>query len=220
MLKIGLSGAMYLLGPKTSVLLFALYLFLTRALATATFSLFNIILSELIDEDVVLYRRSAPQSSSFFGLNALVTKPAQSIAPMLAVALWSQYGFRETKQNAAAGEVAVEATSVHATNPILASPQSEQLQYVIFLCCTLGPMFTGALQALAWRFYTLHSAQLVDVKRRLHALNASRAAKSNSAGSVELGQASLLGEDDGAVDDEHGTLLGDKRRMAHAIEDL
>ncbi|XP_075259582.1 transmembrane protein 180-like [Convolutriloba macropyga] len=45
----------------------------------------DVFVSSLIDEDMVRYKRRLPISSMFFGLNALVTKPAQSLFPMLAV---------------------------------------------------------------------------------------------------------------------------------------
>ncbi len=40
---------------------------------------------------------SAPLSSMVFGTNALFTKPAQSLAPMLVVSVLNQYGYAEIK---------------------------------------------------------------------------------------------------------------------------
>jgi Na+/melibiose symporter-like transporter len=185
--KVGLSALMLLFGNASSassswtpsgVLVFASYLFVTRALTTATFSFFTPVLSELIDEDFVTHRGSrgglgggAPMSSSFFGINALLTKPAQSIIPVLTVGLWTAYGYRKT-DDVEAAPAADGAVASPAANPILSSPQAAQLQHVIFLCCTLGPLLTGLVQALLWRHYSLHGARLAQVKRRLAMLTA------------------------------------------------
>ena len=48
------------------------------------FGLYNIFVSSVIDEDQVRYKRKLPLSSMIFGINALITKPAQSIFPMIA----------------------------------------------------------------------------------------------------------------------------------------
>jgi Na+/melibiose symporter-like transporter len=113
-------------------------------------------------------------SSSFFGINALLTKPAQSIIPVLTVGLWTAYGYRKTDDAEAVSGAAPAADggASPAANPILSSPQAAQLQHVIFLCCTLGPLLTGLVQALLWRHYSLHGARLVQVKRRLAVLTA------------------------------------------------
>ena len=157
-----------------------------------------------------MYKRQ----SSYFGVNALLTKPAQSIAPVAVLALWTSYGFREQKAEQQQ-QTDTGAHSVSETNPILASPQSTQLQHVIFVCCTLGPLLTGLLQLLVWRFYTLHGQRLVDVKRSLHKLHSRMAASGSDSSAIELGQAALLhGEEDAgaATDDERGSLHGDEQR--------
>ncbi|CAJ0570141.1 unnamed protein product, partial [Mesorhabditis spiculigera] len=56
--------------------------------------LFNIIISDYIDEDTKRYSRRSPISSFVFSLNALFTKPAQSVAPVLIVQLLNAYGYQ------------------------------------------------------------------------------------------------------------------------------
>lgn len=228
LLKIALSACMWALGSGR-VLAFACYLFLTRALATATFAFFNIILSELIDEDTVVHGRAAPFSSSYFGINALFTKPAQSIAPIMTVGLWSRFGFREDAAGGAAtaGATVSDAASAAAlSDPIRSSPQAAQLQQVVFLCCTLGPLLTGVAQALIWRFYLLHGARLQRVKQQLLSMGVNGAAactpalvldrleRGSSKGGVASSDDSLDREDAESPEQVQQRLLShdDKRR--------
>ena len=48
------------------------------------FGIYNILVSSVIEEDQINHKRILPLSSMVFGLNALLTKPAQSIFPMVA----------------------------------------------------------------------------------------------------------------------------------------
>ena len=52
-------------------------------LGSAIFATFNLLVSDVIDDDMRKNKRPAPLSSSVFGTNALITKPAMSLAPML-----------------------------------------------------------------------------------------------------------------------------------------
>jgi len=159
-LKLGMSLCMFLIGSQFSSFLFVCFLFLTRALTTTTFSLFNLTLAELIDEDYTTHNRAQPFSASYFGINALFTKPAHSITPMVVLNVWNRFGFRE-KSSAAA-------QSYSSANPILSSPNSIELRYIIFLMCTLLPLVTGLIQILIWHFYSLHGQRLHQVKLLLH----------------------------------------------------
>uniref|UniRef100_A0A8R1IRA3 Transmembrane protein 180 n=2 Tax=Caenorhabditis japonica TaxID=281687 RepID=A0A8R1IRA3_CAEJA len=57
--------------------------------------LFNIIISDFVDDDARKNNRTSGIPSIIFSLNALVVKPAQSIAPMIIVKLMNVYGYQE-----------------------------------------------------------------------------------------------------------------------------
>ncbi|CAJ0594601.1 unnamed protein product [Cylicocyclus nassatus] len=66
--------------------------------------LFNIIISDFIDDDAKRHSRKSGLSSLVFSLNALVVKPAQSIAPVVVVYILNAYGYQnyvDTKQSTA-----------------------------------------------------------------------------------------------------------------------
>uniref|UniRef100_A0A1I7XGZ9 Major facilitator superfamily protein n=1 Tax=Heterorhabditis bacteriophora TaxID=37862 RepID=A0A1I7XGZ9_HETBA len=57
--------------------------------------LFNIIISDFIDDDAKRNTRRSPISSLVFSLNALFVKPAQSIAPVIVVLILNNYNYQE-----------------------------------------------------------------------------------------------------------------------------
>ncbi|KAK1785587.1 hypothetical protein P4O66_018948, partial [Electrophorus voltai] len=92
----GAAGFMLLLGPSHYCCL-AVFITGTMVLVQAAFSLFGLPLADIIDSDMQKYKRSSPLSSMVFGTNALFTKPAQSLAPMLVVSILNLYGYGEMK---------------------------------------------------------------------------------------------------------------------------
>ncbi|EDV21728.1 uncharacterized protein TRIADDRAFT_59746 [Trichoplax adhaerens] len=91
--QFALALAMFLSGPSNMIFLI-FFMVLDRSLPEATFSLFNLSVSDIIDDDRAKYKRRAPISSMIFGTNALFTKPAQSLAPMFVVSFLTGYGYQ------------------------------------------------------------------------------------------------------------------------------
>jgi len=82
-----------------------------------------------------------------FGLNALVTKPAISIAPMITVALLSRYGYSSTS-----------ATLPGVVSTTVSSTDSDLLMDAMFFTTCAVPLVTGLLQLFFWRFYTIRDS--------------------------------------------------------------
>jgi Na+/melibiose symporter-like transporter len=59
------------------------YMVVHPAVTIVTFGWFSLSVSDIIDLDLVVNRRPRKLATSVFGLNALLTKPAESLAPML-----------------------------------------------------------------------------------------------------------------------------------------
>ncbi|KAM5199330.1 transmembrane protein 180-like [Hipposideros larvatus] len=92
------SIAMLLLGQRYHYIL-ALYLTTIMVTVRASFCLFNLPLADVVDADLLKFNRQSPLSSMVFGINALFTKPAQSLAPMVILSRLNQYGYRDPHES-------------------------------------------------------------------------------------------------------------------------
>ncbi|XGW20378.1 hypothetical protein V3C99_003852 [Haemonchus contortus] len=91
--------------------------------------LFNIVISDFIDDDAKRHSRRSGLSSLVFSLNALFVKPAQSVAPVLVVYILNNYGYSDyitSKQPST--ELANAMRTVLLTTPIILGG----LQYYVF----------------------------------------------------------------------------------------
>ncbi|XP_065196775.1 transmembrane protein 180-like [Sycon ciliatum] len=143
--KVVASLAMFVAG-RHALLLLAVFFVLDRGVAEATFSLFNLSLSDIIDADSSRHRRQQPCSSTVFGLNALFTKPAQSLAPIFTVQIMDMYGYTR-----GIGLTAMEG-----------APAATLADGMFLLLCGL-PTLLGAIQLLLWKFYTLRSTHTASL---------------------------------------------------------
>ncbi|XP_055507547.1 transmembrane protein 180-like isoform X1 [Leucoraja erinacea] len=140
---------MLILGPSHYYLL-SFFLVGNMVMVSAAFSLFNLPLADIIDADLQKYKRSFPLSSMVFGTNALFTKPAQSLAPMLVVTILNQYDYEKLKDIATL------------TN----QSGLEDLHRVMFGLVCLTPMCIALLQILAWTPFSIRESH-ADVPKYL-----------------------------------------------------
>jgi len=117
------------------------FIMVDYALCSAVFGTFNLLVSDIIDDDMLNFKRSSPLSSSIFGTNALITKPAISLAPMLIVYLLNPYGFQSFKSN----------PKYFLTNQVLLNPLKSAVMTLIWT----WPFFVALLQILVFRPYSL-----------------------------------------------------------------
>ncbi|CAN9505242.1 unnamed protein product [Ophioblennius macclurei] len=146
-MEAGMAAVMLALGPKYYYVL-AFFLTVNMIVIQAAFSLFGLPLADIIDTDLQKYKRSSPLSSMVFGTNALFTKPAQSLAPMIVLTVLNQFGYEHLKD--AGGDSSTSAL--------------ESLHSVMFYLVCLVPMCVAALQALAWRPFSIRDSHTVDTK--------------------------------------------------------
>lgn len=146
-IEFGLALVMLALGPQHYYIL-AFFLTINMVIIQASFSLFNLPLADIIDSDLQKYKRSSPLSSMVFGTNALFTKPAQSLAPMLVLTILNQFGYEELKE-----------AGVH-SNP----SDLETLHSAMFCLVCLVPMCVSAVQVFAWRPFSIRNSHTVDTK--------------------------------------------------------
>ena len=105
---------------------------------------------------MLLITRRHPLSSMVFGLNALVTKPAVSLAPMLAVAIFNQYGYRYLHAPAAVAPTQFNATTdqSHASTGAGSAGLSDAM---FDLTCAV-PVIVGLVQLCIWSFFTIRES--------------------------------------------------------------
>ncbi|CAK8698084.1 transmembrane protein 180-like [Clavelina lepadiformis] len=148
------ASTVYMIGP-TITWSIACFFVLDMCIPSAMFSLFNILLSDIIDEDIKINNRKFPQSSMVFGTNALITKPANSLAPMLVVAVLNSYGYDHLKQ--------------YGSNWTEDEPNPDpfelaKLHDVMFKLLCLLPIVLSVLQIVVWRFYNLRNTHKTEAK--------------------------------------------------------
>ncbi|OWF52637.1 transmembrane protein 180-like [Mizuhopecten yessoensis] len=134
--KVGAGTVMYMIG-RDQPLLLMVFLALDSCFATAMFSLFNMPLSDIVDTDMNKHHRSHPISSLVYGNNALVTKPAISLSPMMTVAVLNHYGYQQLSKKT------------------LTISQINSLHDIMFFLLCIQPVAIGALQLVTWSFYSL-----------------------------------------------------------------
>ncbi|XP_067859623.1 transmembrane protein 180-like [Heptranchias perlo] len=135
------AAAMLGLGPSHYYLL-PLFLVGNMVMVSATFSLFNLPLADIIDADFQNYKRSFPLSSMVFGTNALFTKPAQSLAPMLVVTILNQFDYEKLKDNLVLPEQSA----------------LQELHWAMFYLICLTPIIIAVLQILAWTPFSIRNS--------------------------------------------------------------
>ncbi|XP_053551022.1 transmembrane protein 180 isoform X2 [Bombina bombina] len=123
---------------------YILAVFLTgnMVLVSATFSVFNLPLADIVDADLARYKRKSPLSSMVFGTNALFTKPAQSLAPMLVVTILNQYGYENLAKD----------SNVHDPSMLLG------LHQVMFYLTCIVPLCIAAVQIIIWTPYSIRDS--------------------------------------------------------------
>ncbi|KAK0140916.1 Transmembrane protein 180 [Merluccius polli] len=145
--EVAMAAVMLVLGPQHHYIL-AVFLTANMVIIQAAFSLFNLPLADIIDSDLQKYKRSSPLSSMVFGTNALFTKPAQSLAPMLVVTILNQFRYEDLKDITKASD-----------------PEAvESLHSIMFYLVCLIPLFISTAQALVWRPFSIRNSHTVDTK--------------------------------------------------------
>ncbi|XP_063583503.1 transmembrane protein 180 isoform X4 [Pongo abelii] len=164
LLKLGLSLLMLLAGPDHLSLL-CLFIASNRVFTEGTCKLLTLVVTDLVDEDLVLNHRKQAASALLFGMVALVTKPGQTFAPLLGTWLLCFYTGHDLFQQSLITPVG----SAHPwpEPPAPAPAQAPTLRQGCFYLLVLVPITCALLQLFTWSQFTLHG-------RRLHMVKAQR----------------------------------------------
>lgn len=126
----------------------------------ASWGFYDLIMADVIDGDRVKNKRKESVSTSVHGVQALIVKPSQSLAPMLGVWLLSRNGLHNNKnveKNNNEEEYSIESNT--------------NLQHAIFLLMFGVPLICTICQYFIWRQYDLKGDKLLKIKESLSKQN-------------------------------------------------
>jgi len=151
-IKVLLAGAMWCFGPGWWILL-CIFIASNRVFTEGTCKLLSLVISDLVDEDFVVNRRKTAVSALVFGMAALLSKPGQTLAPLLGT--W--FLFLQTGKS-----VFFDSTS----QKVISSFESHELpvRQGCFNVLVFVPVICGLLQLFAWSNFKLKGKQLNQIK--------------------------------------------------------
>uniref|UniRef100_A0A8D2APX5 Major facilitator superfamily domain containing 13A n=1 Tax=Sciurus vulgaris TaxID=55149 RepID=A0A8D2APX5_SCIVU len=164
LLKLGLSLLMLVAGPDHPGLL-CFFIASNRVFTEGTCKLLTLVVTDLVDEDLVLNHRKQATSALLFGMVALVTKPGQTFAPLLGTWLLCFYTGHDLFQQPPMTPVG--SAQPWPEPPAPAPAQAPTLRQGCFYLLVLIPITCALLQLFTWSQFTLHG-------RRLHMVKAQR----------------------------------------------
>lgn len=130
-----------------------------RVFTEGTCKLLNLVISDLVDEDVVLHNRSQAVSALMFGTVAFLSKPGQTLAPLFGTLLLAIYtGHDVFESGNETGSLQMDAKGM--TNDMRTAYRMgiyHLLVYVAIVC--------ALIQLVFWSRFNLHGKRLDVVKR-------------------------------------------------------
>ncbi|KAI6203768.1 hypothetical protein M3Y94_00594700 [Aphelenchoides besseyi] len=135
-----MSSGLYVLSWSPLVVLF--FMFVDSILVHSISPLFNILLAEFVEDDLNRNARSKRMSSLIFSLNALLIKPATSIAPIVIVFFLNRNGYE-----------------LYQKDKLRSETLSRCMARIIFLI----PALLASLQYVVFRRYSIRNKNRVPV---------------------------------------------------------
>uniref|UniRef100_A0A915JRY2 Uncharacterized protein n=1 Tax=Romanomermis culicivorax TaxID=13658 RepID=A0A915JRY2_ROMCU len=135
--------------------------------------LIPILNADVIDSDFEKHKRKFKASSIFFGLNAMITKPAVSLAPLFIVFVLNQFNYDRLNSAENYHTVAIINTSSIVSNfTVTAAIDDDIVHYwqndvkkTMFFLLWAIPLVVGSVQLLVFWKYSLINTHIHDGKR-------------------------------------------------------
>ncbi|KAM4011982.1 transmembrane protein 180-like [Anomaloglossus baeobatrachus] len=156
-LKLALSVIMLLAGPD-QIYLLCFFIASNRVFTEGTCKLLNLVVTDLVDEDFVINRRKQAASALMFGMVALVTKPGQTLAPLIGTWLLCVYTGYDIFQRDAMNNINTEPQMD--PGRVLAATLRQGCFYLLVFI----PITCALLQIFTWSHFTLRGKRLTAVK--------------------------------------------------------
>ncbi|KAK7008592.1 transmembrane protein 180, partial [Biomphalaria glabrata] len=157
LIKLALAIVMYHVGPE-HIWMLAFFIASNRVFTEGTCKLLNLVISDLVDEDVVLHSRPQAVSALVFGTAALVSKPGQTLAPVIGTWILAlQTGHDIFQSGNEDGSIKLDLSKMDSAVRLA----YKQGVFMMLICV---PVVCAILQLLAWSRYTLKGQRLAQIK--------------------------------------------------------
>uniref|UniRef100_UPI0035902372 transmembrane protein 180 n=1 Tax=Myxine glutinosa TaxID=7769 RepID=UPI0035902372 len=167
--KLVLSVFMLAAGSE-HVSLLCLFIASNRVFTEGTCKLLYLVVSDLVDEDFVLHKRRHVASAMLFGMVAFVTRPGQTLAPLLGTWLLATLSGFDVFQHSSLQPLMTTApiSAFPRQSPALNAPgeAKEALRQGCFALLVWVPAICGLFQLVIWSHFRLHGHYLQAVKSR------------------------------------------------------
>lgn len=159
--KVAIALAMWQMGVSHWYLL-CLFIMSNRIFTEGTCKLLNLVISDLVDEDYVKFKRSSPVSALVFGTAAFLSKPGQTLAPLLgSYLLYVQTGQSMFLKQSTSGT----SDDTIELSPSKGGSNSHDFEQGCFTVMVGVSVICGISQIFIWYFFSLKDKQLEQVKR-------------------------------------------------------
>ena len=143
-------------------LVLCLFVISNRVFTEGTCKLLNLIISDLVDEDFVKFKRKTPVSALVFGTAALLSKPGQTLAPLLG----SYMLYIQTGKSIFGNQPHDRITS---SNHALDHDDSNAFKEGCFSVLIFVPIICAISQLFIWHWFSLKGRYLKKIKAdRVH----------------------------------------------------
>eukprot|EP01135_Chromosphaera_perkinsii_P007003 Nk52_evm4s659 gene=Nk52_evmTU4s659 len=147
-----------LMQGSNSLLMVSFFIVSNRIFTEGTCKLLNLVIADLIDEDWILHRRPQSVSALIFGLSNLMSKPGQTLAPVLGTWLLGRWG--------------VDSDEVFDAEGILRAEQvgkipDDKENEVVFNLLVYVPILCAICQLLVWSQFSLQGQNLRIVRMKV-----------------------------------------------------
>lgn len=146
--------SLLILGPY-SVIPLCIFIASNRIFTEGICKLLCLVISDLVDEDMVLHQRPQAVSALIFGTSALLSKPGQTLAPIAGTLLLTW----QTGKNLFDG------ANANLWMNKEASFRDFKERDACFWLLIMVPMFCTVTQLLIWSSFTLHGQKLKNLKQ-------------------------------------------------------
>ncbi|OWF45357.1 transmembrane protein 180-like [Mizuhopecten yessoensis] len=156
-IKLALSLFMFFMGPNNLWLL-CLFIASNRVFTEGTCKLLNLVISDLVDEDYVLHNRKRAVSALIFGSTALLSKPGQTLAPLIGMWLLAMQTGHDIFQTSN------KIVSLQLGDGEVGPSAHEQYRQGCFNLLVYIPILCAVVQIAVWSQFKLHGHRLRWVK--------------------------------------------------------
>ncbi|XP_041368158.1 transmembrane protein 180-like [Gigantopelta aegis] len=155
--KLVLSIIMFFAGPN-HIWLLCVFIASNRVFTEGTCKLLNLVISDLVDEDCVMHRRKQAVSALMFGTAALLSKPGQTLAPLIGTWLLAMETGHDIFQSGnESGSIRKHLEDM--------DPKSQMLhRQGCFNLLVYIPIVCAIMQLLVWMQFSLHGHRLRYIK--------------------------------------------------------